>query len=114
MTKNLNINVLYIIIILIILYIILFYNEYYNKYYNEYFYIQGVNTTIPNTTIPIPIDRTRLYGSISLQPIYFQNSDDIVKTMNNPIDKTIINMSNPNINYEDKTLYLSRYSDILL
>ena len=87
-----------------ILYIILLF---YNEYFNESFYIEDIKKTIP-------IDRTQIYGKISLEPIYFQSSDDILKNMKNPINNSIINMSNPSIQYEDKTIELNRYSDILL
>ena len=54
-------------------------------------------TTNPLTTKPQPIDRTILYGSLFLENI----------------DKTIKNLSNPDIKYEDKRIELNNYSDIL-
>ncbi len=98
-----------IIIILLLLYI---------KAYKSDYFVNNTLTTNPLTTKspepPEPIDRTKLYGSLSLQPNFFQTTDDIIKNIDNPIDNTIINMSNPNIKYEEQRIQLSNYSDILL
>lgn len=79
--------------------------------------------TQPNTSIitnplttkpPEPIDRTKLYGSLSLRPNYFQTTDDVTNTMDNKLDNSIINMTNPSIQYEDKRIQLNNYIDILI
>jgi hypothetical protein len=78
--KNINnINVIFIIFIILLLCII-----YYN-YYNE-----------PFETIPI--ERTKLYGSLFLDKLY----------------EVIVNMTDPDIKYQTKRIELNKYSDILL
>jgi len=62
------------------------------------------NTSLPNTSLPNtlitkaqPIDRTQLYGALFLENL----------------DKTIKNLSNPDIQYEEKRIQLNNYIDIL-
>jgi hypothetical protein len=84
-------------ILLILIISILFYT---NIYKNDYF-SNNPSTTNPLTTspqLPQPIDRTKLYGSLFLDNL----------------DKSIKNMSNPDIKYENKRIELNNYSDILL
>lgn len=114
-----KINNLIIIVTLFIIFIILI--LVYIKIYKTDTFININNalttnslTTNPFTTKQQPIDRTKLYGSLSLEPKYFQSSDNILKTMNNKVDNTIIDMTNPSIKYEDSRLQLNSYSDILL
>ena len=87
-------SVIVILIILILLYIKL--------YKTDTFFNLAIPTNLsiinPLTTKPQPIDRTILYGSLFLENI----------------DKTIKNLSNPDIKYEDKRIELNNYSDILL
>ena len=89
-----------ILIIILLLILILFYIKLY-KHKHDTFYI-NVQTTIPLTTNSslknIPIDRTKLYGSLFLDNL----------------NETVKNMSNPDIKYEDTRIELNKYSDILL
>lgn len=87
-------SVLIILVILTLLYIKLYKTDYFSNNSNPL--VTNPLTTKP--LIPQPIDRTKLYGSLFLENI----------------DKTIKNLSNPDIKYEDKRIELNNYSDILL
>jgi cell shape-determining protein MreC len=52
----------------------------------------------PSTTKLQPLDRTQLYGALFLENL----------------DKTIKNLSNPDIQYQENRIQLNNYSDILL
>ena len=99
--NNIFLIVLIILIILIILItIISIYFIYINtKPLKEYFIVGETSTTQGTTTTNplIPIDRTKLYGSI-----FLENLSDV-----------ITNMTNPGINYDTKRIELNKYIDIL-
>ena len=87
-----------LILICTALFILLIVIIVYNKVYKFDTFIINQVTTNPNTTKPQPIDRTKLYGALFLENI----------------DKTIKNLSNPDIEYEESRRHLNNYSDILL
>ena len=87
-----------LILICTVLFILLIVIIVYNKVYKFDTFIINPVTTNPNTTKPQPIDRTKLYGALFLENI----------------DKTIKNLSNPDIEYEESRRHLNNYSDILL
>ena len=93
-----------LLIISIMLFVFLIVIIIYNKVYKiDTFIIKPVitnptNPTNPSITKSQPIDRTKLYGALFLENI----------------DKTIKNLSNPDIQYEDSRIQLNNYSDILL
>lgn len=107
--KNINkskVSSIVLIIIILIILLLLFYSYYQTKNKiqtqnnKEGFYINTdqINTTKSTITIPTPIDRTKLYGSLFLDNL----------------DKNIKSMSDPDIIYEEKRIELNAYSDILL
>ena len=90
-------SVIVIILILIFLYIKVSKTD---SFYN----LESTNSSLPNTSLPNtlitkaqPIDRTQLYGALFLENL----------------DKTIKNLSNPDIQYEEKRIQLNNYIDIL-
>ena len=102
-----NINIISSVLVIVVIVIILIkgYSLYIRVYKTDTFYNLAppnpTNPTITNislTTKPTPIDRTKLYGALFLENI----------------DKTIKNLSNPDIQYEENRIQLNNYSDILL
>ena len=90
-------SVIVIILILLFLYIKVYKTDSFDNL--ESTNTSSTNTTLPNTstTKAQPIDRTQLYGALFLENL----------------DKTIKNLSNPDIQYEEKRIQLNNYSDIL-
>jgi hypothetical protein len=98
MKQKLN-NLIIISIVIVIILILLF--LYIKMYKTDHFdNPTSTNTSLHNTstTKAQPIDRTKLYGSLFLENL----------------DKTIKNLSNPDIQYEENRIQLNNYSDILL
>jgi hypothetical protein len=62
------------------------------------FFIDNFDGTGNNGIISSPMDRTKLYGSLFLDNL----------------DKVILNMTDPEIKYDNKRIQVVRYSDILL
>ena len=95
--NSLKINKLNLILIIIVLFIILYIiYTYFHNYKNETFDVKTPTTT--NSVLKIPIDRTKLYGSL-----FIDNLDEQIK-----------DMTDPDIKYEEKRNELNKYSDILL
>ena len=94
-----NLIIISIVLIILLILIILILLILYNKIYKHVPFANDAKYTIPSfSTKPQPLDRTMLYGSLFLENL----------------NKSIKNMSNPDIKYEEKRSELNNYSDILL
>jgi hypothetical protein len=97
MKQKLNNLIIISIVIVIILILLFLYIKVYKT--DSFDNLESTNTSFPNTstTKAQPIDRTQLYGALFLENL----------------DKTIKNLSNPDIQYEEKRIQLNNYIDIL-
>jgi hypothetical protein len=110
-TKLNNIIIISIVIVIILILLFLYIKVYKTDLFEnlESSNPTSTNITLPNTSLPnitLPntsttkaqaIDRTKIYGSLFLENL----------------DKTIKNLSNPDIQYEENRIQLNNYSDIL-
>lgn len=93
-----NLIIISIVIVILIILILLFLHVKLYKI-DTFDNLETTNTSFPttSTTKVQPIDRTKIYGSLFLENL----------------DKTIKNLSNPDILYEENRIQLNNYSDIL-